>query len=43
MKDPGGADVTVWISPQVPVDGLVRVTRDGETVIELVDWGNASS
>jgi hypothetical protein len=32
-------DHKIWICPQVPVDGVVRMEADGVVVRELIDWG----
>lgn len=37
-KDPNGVVFEWWISDQIPVNGYVKVTRDGKTFVELVDW-----
>jgi|GEM_PF-984403 len=34
-----GVTIKWYYSPEVPVDGLVKVERDGEPVMELVDYG----
>jgi len=34
-----GAESKVWICPQVPVTGIVKVERDGVVVLELIEWG----
>ncbi|MHC4955971.1 MAG: S41 family peptidase [Planctomycetota bacterium] len=34
-----GTPIKWYYCPKVPVDGLVKVERDGETVMELVDFG----
>ena len=34
-----GVTITQYFCTDIPVDGLVRVERDGETIMELVDWG----
>jgi hypothetical protein len=39
MTNPRGILVEQWISNEVPVTGLVKVVRDGETIRELVAWG----
>ncbi|MHC4449692.1 MAG: hypothetical protein ACYS0E_06060, partial [Planctomycetota bacterium] len=38
-KSRDGKEVTWYYCPAIPVDGLVKVERDGETVMELLDWG----
>lgn len=37
-RTPRGLDKR-WISPEIPVTGLVRRERDGVVVQELLDWG----
>lgn len=34
-----GSTVTRYFCPEIPVDGLVRVEKDGDTLMEIVDWG----
>jgi len=34
-----GSEQKVWVCPKIPVDGLVKVERNGEVVAELLDWG----
>jgi hypothetical protein len=34
-----GVTIKWYYCPKVPVDGLVRVERDGEAVMELIDFG----
>ena len=37
--DPRGGEIKRYFCKSIPVDGQVRVERDGEVVMELVDWG----
>ncbi|MHC4938791.1 MAG: S41 family peptidase [Planctomycetota bacterium] len=34
-----GNEMTWYYCPDIPVDGLVRVERDGDMIMELLDWG----
>jgi hypothetical protein len=37
--DPQGGEMKWYVAPEIPVFGYVRVEKDGETVMELVEWG----
>jgi len=34
-----GGEEKVWVCPKIPVDGLVKVERDGQVVAQLLEWG----
>jgi hypothetical protein len=38
-EDPSGGEMRFFVSNEVPVSGLVKLERDGETVMELVEFG----
>ncbi|MHC4959370.1 MAG: S41 family peptidase [Planctomycetota bacterium] len=43
-KDPGSGEELKWlVSPDVPVDGLVRFIRGGKVMMEVVEWGTPDS
>ena len=35
----GDNDIVVYVCKAVPVDGIVKVERNGEVVEELIEWG----
>ncbi len=41
LEDPDGNALKFWYCAAIPVDGLVRVEREGDVVVELVEWGTS--
>ena len=37
---PQGEKLTWYVSHDVAVNGLVRIEKDGETFLEVLDWGH---
>jgi len=37
---PNGSSLKYYVCDKVPVNGLVRLERDGEVVVEIVEWGD---
>ena len=38
--DGNGGELKWYVSPDIPVDGYVRVERNGKVIEEIVEWGN---
>jgi C-terminal processing protease CtpA/Prc len=39
VEDATGAELKIYYCHKVPFNGVVRMERDGETIMEIVEWG----